>query len=537
MRISNLANKRYFPYLLAAGLIFIIFAVTTAYYPYIYYADYWDHSPALKELSINLFTDKDPSLMAEAQSPRYNPYIFIWALFIKITGLSIFAALKIAGLLNLFLFLASFYLFAYEFSKDRSMPVYGLLMLLFFWGFGWNISSAYHFKVLMFVLPYPSFFSFSLTMLGLYLVLRYIREGKNFLYIPSFLIGYIILLTHLQTFTFFMLSALLMAFFENYSSLKSKLLSFVPFTGFFRRENLLILIMPIALFLLSFLWPYYNLYSLFIIVQGLAPWTAETKDILLKSGPLLLVGIPVWISYFRSRKLRFLWSGFVISSLAFLVFYFFKKPVQGERYFFYMAFYLQLLIAFKYKELGIFSKKKWLADIREFSKRGIGFLTGILKSKYYLIRYLLAGILLLCIIFQLLLVGIYCIKYYDGRIEERMEIKDYHFLQKIVGDYDVVIADPQISFVFPSFSGRAIGFYINHINPFVSDYDRRAMDIETFFSKNATKDQRQEIISRYNASYILVNFRNEDMESYKGMQEHGETVHYDKKFALIKIAR
>lgn len=511
-------------YLHLSMLIFLFFIITTIYYPYLSTADYFDHSSAVKELSMHPLNPIDPQLMIEGmQSPRYTPYTFILGMFSRITGLDVFATMKIAGLVNLVLFLTSFYLLMSRLFNSKKMPFYGLIMLLFFWGFGWNITSGYNLKLLVFVLPYPSFLSFSLSFLGMYLVIRYLDEKNYLFYLLFMAIGSFIFLAHFPTFTFLALSSFLLAFFCSYRDFRSSILSFVPFTQKFDLGRFLVLIMPVIASLISFLWPYYSFYNLMMLVKDneVLSLPLGIAKIFVITGPLLIVGLPIWYSYRRNLKsgyMRYLWAAFLITFLIFICYYFYPLP-YSERYLFYMAFYLQLVMAFKYKELGILSFRQW-ANGRRSS-----------------LKYALAAILFLCITFQIALVGSFYMKFCTGQIADRVDLEEYNKFRQKIGPYEIFISDQHTSHVMPTFSGRAVGHFGAHLNEFVPDFRERTAALDTFFNISTPDTVRRQILEKYTVSSILINFKYADREIYGLLKGYGQTVYQDRNFVIIKVSK
>ena len=532
-------------YLAVAAAVFLILTLTTLSYPYLATADFWDHSSAAKELSLNPTDPTDPLLNLKVDNPRNSPYIFLIAMVMRLSGMDVFAAFKIFSLLNLLLFISAFFLFTtalmgWNLKERKTMPALCLIMALFFWGFGWNISSAYHLKILMFVLPYPSFFSFGLAIFLLYIVLKYLREKKTSLIILLIILGSALLLTHFPTFSFFLTSMLLLAFFEGEGGLKERVLWFIPFTAGFRKERLFIALLPILLVALTAFWPYYSFLALLALGKESTLSSMVLNDILLKTGPLLIIGLPLWLVSFRDKKLRLAWLLFAFNFLAFLVYYLTRIPFT-ERYFFYMAFYLQILIAAKYGEYGVLSTASWkgmITRMRVLADRGLGALRKMRLQIYWdLLRTALALVLALSIVFQLLLVGTFFQKYFEGRIEDVVDMDEYPRLKNVIGTYDVFITDEKTSLVLPTFTGRSMGHYLNHWNAFVTDYRERSKDMALFFKEETSDTERSRILQRYDVSFIVINLMYTDISLIETAQGFGELAFLDDSFAVVRVRR
>jgi hypothetical protein len=80
--------------------------------------------------------------------------------------------------------------------------------------------------------------------------------------------------------------------------------------------------------------------------------------------------------------------------------------------------------------------------------------------------------------------------------------QSYLFLPRLTAQYDVVFSDIRSSWIVPTFGGKVVA--TGNPLPFVPDQDVRRSDVDRFFSREATLVQRQEIIQKYNANYLLL---------------------------------
>jgi hypothetical protein len=81
--------------------------------------------------------------------------------------------------------------------------------------------------------------------------------------------------------------------------------------------------------------------------------------------------------------------------------------------------------------------------------------------------------------------------------------KNYLFLSRFAGQYDVVLSDIKSSWILPTFGGKVVAAI--HPLAFVPDHDIRRSDLDSFFNRETTFTERQRIIHKYNTNYLLLN--------------------------------
>jgi hypothetical protein len=111
----------------------------------------------------------------------------------------------------------------------------------------------------------------------------------------------------------------------------------------------------------------------------------------------------------------------------------------------------------------------------------------------------------------------------------------YLFLSKFTGQYDVVLADIQSSWIVPTYGGKVVAAL--HPLAFVPDQDTRRSDLERFFGGEASLAEGQQIIEKYGASYLLLT-RSEYLrwgDSRQSLAPQEQVVFESDRFVLISM--
>jgi uncharacterized membrane protein len=78
-------------------------------------------------------------------------------------------------------------------------------------------------------------------------------------------------------------------------------------------------------------------------------------------------------------------------------------------------------------------------------------------------------------------------------------------LKKYLGDGDVVLSDIYSSWSIPVYTGAKI-IALFHTPPHVVDNTERIEAVETFYDCLTTNERRKEILKKYKATHIYLNF-------------------------------
>lgn len=494
--VMIVSKKIYYNYWLFAAVILIFFSITAFNYPYhLYFEDYWEHTASLKELAANPIIPRNPYIYSSTPSPRYTMYLLFWAMVKNVLKLDVFIIMAWSGICNLLIFLTGLYYFIREYFKDKKLPFYMLVVMLFFWGKGFLWSNEYQFRSLIVNLGYPSFFSFAISLWTFFFIVRFLRFYKIEYYIISVLLGYVTFLCHPPTAAFLFLTVIILASIEKETKFK---------------ERFLVIFLPFLSAALSFLWPYFSMYKLFFsamstnLTQGTTnvvhtPHPLYAYSPIICLGPMLLGLLFIW-RFIMQKKNLFILLGFTFCLSIFIISYFFPLPL-GSRFIFFVAFYLHLAIAYKFREWELFT----LRSLKEAI---------LCKSNFSLLKLFFIVISVYAVIDNLNLTNEYYLSNYVSLIGRRIVfhksdkpdmINKFSFLKDKVEAYEVVMADPNTSWMLPTFTGKVISLLGGHGNPLIRDEHQRRNDNLAFFDKETSMDVRKDLLLKYNVSYILLN--------------------------------
>lgn len=255
--------------------------------------DYWEHRAVLLELLQHPFDPQHPIVQATQPHPFYSPYLLGWALVGRATGISIVPLLNIMAAVNLLLWLGAVYLLSRMFLPQRNAAhsfAILLLTLLFCWGFDPpNYSSFFHFATLLYVMPYPSTFSFAAAVGAAWLLHLHMSQKNGRVQQVAQLTGFtlltaVVLLTH--PLTFFLLLLLVVISYVQIVRQQQKWFLLQPFIA-------LSLAIGIG-FLLAIVWPWYPFLQLLQYTEGPHRFHTDSRElysnIYLELYPLLLPG-------------------------------------------------------------------------------------------------------------------------------------------------------------------------------------------------------------------------------------------------------
>jgi len=378
------------------------------------------------------------------------------------------------------------YLWSKEYFRDREVSLYVLVALLFLWGKPFNYSNEYNIRFLAYTLFYPSTVTFSLSFLGLYLLLRYVRYETMREYFLYVFLGTFIFSTHPLTGSFFLLCAFLLTVTEGERRIKHLTL------------NVLSLFI---IGLLSVLWPYYPFMDA-VIKSTDTSWYFPIRMYLYdvqsiyKMGPALL-GLPIVLLLLIRREYPFISLGFLLCSFVYISSYFLNVGL-GERCIFFIMFFLHLSLAWYFSTLCLLSPRKIRDTITNLSKKNVHIL--------FFIIILMAGIF-----YQVIRLGSeqagYTISFNPKPTfyKYKNPLDNYTLLKDKVKESDIVMTDPLTGWLLPGLTGAKI-VALYHDNPFVLDNSQRVNDAITFYESATPLHKREMILKKYHATHVLLNF-------------------------------
>ena len=446
--------------------------------------DYGEHAASIREMAANLISPGNPLLDDKKPTLRYTPYIFFAALILKFSPLSLFEVLRIASFCSFLFFTAGTYLFSREYFRDRKMPLYVLVTLLFMWGKPFNYSNEYSLRFFSYTAFYPSIVSFSISLVALYLLLVFIREGKTGFFLLYVVFSVMIFLTHPLTGSFFLLSSFALLLTESTCRLKHTALYCVC----------IIIVGSFAL-----CWPYYSFFEALTTSTTTAWYDSkgylyDTANVY-KIGPALL-GLPVMVYLLAKRKHMFIVLGFIFCAAS----YVFGKVMNVflfERYIFFMVFFLHLALAWYLRTLRVFSFVKEIQSLNVLTARSgiVVCLSAILFASIFYqsskLGFEQAG-------FEINFKPLPVIAQYKNPLENYIQIRS------VLKKGDIVLSDPLTSWLIPAFTGAKI-IVLYHNCPMVHDNNERRINVKKFYASNATASERKRIIGNYSVTHVLLN--------------------------------
>jgi hypothetical protein len=110
----------------------------------------------------------------------------------------------------------------------------------------------------------------------------------------------------------------------------------------------------------------------------------------------------------------------------------------------------------------------------------------------------------------------------------------YLFLEEKIGQYDVVLADVRTSWHVPPFGGKVVAC---RSMAFILDREERLVDVERFFSQEASPQERQFLLDKYKVEYLLLNKSNHSVTTAirAATAEWGRPIYSDANFELLRV--
>ncbi|MFH1413981.1 MAG: hypothetical protein ABIG56_03965 [Candidatus Omnitrophota bacterium] len=244
-------------------------------------------------------------------------------------------------------------------------------------------------------------------------------------------------------------------------------------------------------------------------------------------GPMLLGILFIW-EYIVKRKNMLIILGF-LSFFALYILSYFYPVVLGHRFLFFWVFYLHLAIAYKFREWELFSSST---------------IKGALscKTDSNLLKLVFIGLFVCALTYNLNLARRDYFRHFVTLKDKKVifhkpdwedVVNKFSYFENEIGTYDVVISDLKTSWVLPTFSGKVVSFLKG--NPLIKDRYERKRDNIRFFEKDTTKKEREELLEKYNVSFILLNPRYVEEDIFADIKKLGSTV--AEKDGLVLIRR
>jgi hypothetical protein len=484
-------------YAVSCLLVFVVLCLHTR--NGLWYGDFWEHSAVVRELASEIVRPSHPQLLLDAPHAFYSPYTVLAALLARAFRADAIGMLASMGLVNLGLWFVGLRLFVFSMvSKHRrATAFYTLILTLFWWGpFAWTgFGGFFHFGVLAYIIPYPSTFAVALAFIAIRWNQRRVETGRHGYVIAIFFVAVITLITHPLSFIFFTIGLVSQSCADRGSVLRQLIL-----TG-----SLLS-----AVFLAAGLWPYFPVWNFFLFESGKYHFSNRLMyhQVLSKVWPALL-GVPLLIASLKSD-----WRRPLVLMLATLSAIYGFGGISGQYAYGRLVSFIVLLlhiviaerIAMLETTLPESLSARWFARwIVPIGVMAMGMLLFFKPLEFTINRAL---------------------RHHPSTYEH------YQFLSKFTGQYEVVVADIITSWMVPTFGGKVVA--TEHPLAFVPDYDVRRSDVERFFKRDAILAERQLIVQKYKAAYLLLN-KSRGQHLLQPSMPSGRITFENKSFLLISL--
>jgi hypothetical protein len=411
-------------------------------------------------------------------------------------------ALAIAGICNLLLLLFGLRMFCRAFFERNQDAVafYALLFIVFLWPANtWHWSGFLSFRALSAgnTLPYPSTFAIAMTFCLLSLYRR--SPSSTPTQLLCIVLTSVIVLTHPTT-AIFALSGL---FAITLHKVKAE------GKGVVIRGGLSL----IATSLLVWLWPYYSFWEL--VSANNPMFHTVSLDLYSSLVPfawpvILLCPLAFFCLWSRLKQNSFDALALMLGCVLALYFVGYVTRLYGVgRVVSVAAILIQIVIASR------------LASWESGMDRGTFKATLCLVPVLVGLTFLNSGNA--SVLDEAL----------GGFRGERVSHKQFESLADHIEQYDLVLADLKTSWMVPAFAGKVIGWL--HPVHWIDDDAQRRTDTSRFFSNKASREERLDIIRRYQPNYLLVNIkRHRNQARFEGL---GRSVFESKRFALYELPK
>ncbi len=460
-------------------------------------SDVWEHLTTLKAWSESLLSPVHPHTGLEASSARFTPLYFIYALFLKISGVSVFAAYGAISVFQSVMFVMGVFWFTRAYFRSDWAPFFALVILLCVWGTGWGWSNAYQLRSLILVAGYPSTGVFALSFMLFSWTLRLCR-GPRLSKFESvgymFLVG-VIWVSHPLTAVFATVGAVLLIVFEKRDDQRALVkLGGLVFAGF----------------VLAGLWPYYSLFGVLFKdnTQQFVNVPAYLKKVGL--GRLSLFEYPQRGVYFYDWQQMIGRGGFALLGglscvlMAFVARFRWLAAVEA---FMMLPFIVNMVVPVPLGHRFLF----YGLVMGHLSMVGgaVLFWEYAGKSGRRPLAVAIQGTILVCLGVALYTEVQYSLRSYSaagtvGSVFERRQnpLKErFEELATHLNASDVVLADPRTAFGLPAFEGKVVASLRGmHL---VEDRNERKLSLRIFFDENSRDEDRERIVDKYKPTHIL----------------------------------
>jgi hypothetical protein len=495
--------------ILSALLVFIASAYSTNG---IWYGDFWEHSSVVKSILLNPTKPRHPFLITNSPHAFTSPYAYLVAGYVYLVGTDVISGLASFGIVNLILLLCALHYFVQSIYKHfpSNASFYALLCVLLLWGHeAWGYSGFYYYKLLPYVLPYPSTFCVAMVFFALAINIRTQGAIHRSALVTIGAITSVVLLSHPLTFIFLIIGLSGQCFRSG--------------AQLINRHNLTLACAVLVGALLSFLWPFYPLHTL--LTQGSNVFHESNEmmyeDVLIRMWPIF-VSLPLAYRAWRKKSLRSVFITVTLLSAIYLFGNWSQKYSLGRTISF-IALLLQICIG-----IGIASWEQALSAHFPKIKRFVS-LALIVATVLFSLPLLMPALTRSLTVAKSLVLG--------RTVSNQQSYKYLVFLEDAIKPNSLVLSDIETSWKIPTFNGKVIAAL--HAQAFVPDDNDRRSDVANFFDRRASAETRLAIIERYKPEYLLLDKRaqydwSQLSDAYSGASNEG-LVYENEQYQLIRL--
>jgi len=487
----------------------------------IWVEDFWEHSAAVNAFINRPLDPGHPQLAVLAPHPFLNPYTFFVAQVARIFHLDAITALSGFGILNFCLFCYGLHAFVASLQisnepndrnskqhgvnhspiassvdstkctsiNNNTIAFYSLLFILFLWGGKpWPYSGFFNYQIYLLNLPYPSTFVGGLSLLGLAINARHLRNPRYADLLILIAITSIALLTHPLTAQFLLIGFVAQVFMPRAGANKTQPDTSTPIIQTVLIPFLKIAILSIASLGLAMLWPYYPILELFQ-AAGKA-YDISNGDMYFhfftRTWPFILLA-PIFLWMLVMPQLRTLLIVFTFTTVIYIFGYLTERYSFG-RIISYTIICIQIACA-----VAAYRVEGWVQRLAPVAARlgqsiiGVILIIGASSWLYDSANRLLT-------VTNSLWLG--------RTVSNQVTYKEYIFLQSHVEPGSIVFANTEASWIAPSFGAKVVA--VDHTVAFITDLEKRQLDVLTFFRPQTELQERKALLKKYRAEYLLL---------------------------------
>lgn len=459
--------------------------------------DFWEHSAVVKALSEQLLYPDNPIIKSTTPHAFFSPYSLLVAAFSRLTGFNSIYSLTGFAFFNLVFFIYSFYKFCkFLFRENYNLiAALCLLFILFFNGeqpFQW--SGFYHIRVLNYVLPYPSTFALSITFLILAMLAKCDVSTNLLNSVILIILSSIVFITHPTTAIFLYIGITSLNLFLIDSSTRKSI-----------SKSAIFIFSSIAL---GLIWPYYNMLDL-LLGNG-DDFNLDSKilymDILQKNWPVMLA-LPA-LFLLKDKIVRF----------------------------FILAIFLMVLVLIMGYLTKVYGFSRLISNVMMCAHFLTAYIVVVhLKEPvtYSKACFLVLGVAIIISLNSNRHLYLYPLNIF--RKKDTAYYEKYSFLKSKVTSDDIVLSDPESSFILISYNGKVI----SSKRPlyWIDDIQERRNAVHSFFTNETSDSQRDSILQKYQPDYILIDHTKVSFESSttNWLRGIGKSVYHENKLELIRL--